>query len=134
MKYFLLILFGMVGGVLGGMGMGGGTLLIPLLTIFSKLSQYEAQAINLIAFLPMSLITLIIHAKNHLVNFKISLPVAISGTVCAVFSALMSNKIDAKNLSIWFGVFLILVGVFQIASIWIFKNHSKFVKDVNRKD
>ena len=33
MEIVLLIVFGLIGGLLGGMGMGGGTLLIPLLTI-----------------------------------------------------------------------------------------------------
>ena len=133
MKYFLLIIFGAIGGVLGGMGMGGGTLLIPLLTIFSKLSQYEAQAINLIAFLPMSLIALIVHAKNHLVDFKISISIAISGVASAVLSAIVTNKINSKGLSFWFGVFLIVVGVFQIVSIWIFKNHPDSIKKYVKK-
>ena len=133
MKYFLLIIFGAIGGVLGGMGMGGGTLLIPLLTIFSKLSQYEAQAINLIAFLPMSLIALIVHAKNHLVDFKISISIAISGVASAVLSAIVTNKINSKGLSFWFGVFLIIVGVFQIVSIWIFKNHPDSIKKYVKK-
>ena len=133
MKYFLLIIFGAIGGVLGGMGMGGGTLLIPLLTIFSKLSQYESQAINLIAFLPMSLIALIVHAKNHLVDFKISISIAISGVASAVLSAIVTNKINSKGLSFWFGVFLIVVGVFQIVSIWIFKNHPDSIKKYVKK-
>ena len=70
---FTVIIFsliGIIGGVLGGMGMGGGTLLIPLLTIFLNLPQKEAQAINLIAFLPMSIIALILHYKNKLLKFK----------------------------------------------------------------
>ena len=33
MNYIWFAIVGVVGGVLGGMGMGGGTLLIPLLTI-----------------------------------------------------------------------------------------------------
>ena len=76
MEILFLILFGFIGGVLGGMGMGGGTLLIPLLTIGLKLSQQNSQAIKLLAFLPMSIIALIIHTKNKLVNYKIAIPIA----------------------------------------------------------
>ena len=39
MTIFLLILFGLLGGIFGGMGMGGGTMLIPLLTIFLNFSH-----------------------------------------------------------------------------------------------
>ena len=68
--WWLYIIFGALGGILGGMGMGGGTLLIPLLTIFTETKQKEAQGINLIVFIPMAIIALIIHFKNKLVNVK----------------------------------------------------------------
>ena len=39
MTDFLYIVFGIIGGIFGGMGMGGGTLLIPLLSIFLGLEE-----------------------------------------------------------------------------------------------
>ena len=112
MRIFLLILFGIIGGVLGGMGMGGGTLLIPLLTIGLNIDQKIAQAINLIAFLPMSIFALIIHFKNKLVNVKIAIPIAITGIISSIFASLLANQISKESLSTWFGIFLIVVGVF----------------------
>ena len=47
---FLEIIIGILGGIIGGMGMGGGTLTIPLLTIFLNYEQLKAQGINLIRF------------------------------------------------------------------------------------
>ena len=64
MQIFLLILAGIVGGIIGGMGMGGGTLLIPILTIFLDVPQKNAQAINLVAFIPMAIIVTIINIKR----------------------------------------------------------------------
>ena len=52
MEYVWYVLAGIVSGVIAGMGMGGGTLLIPILTIFFALSQTLAQGINLFSFLP----------------------------------------------------------------------------------
>ena len=49
-KIILFIIIGVAGGVIGGMGMGGGTLLIPLLTLFTGADQHLAQAVNLIAY------------------------------------------------------------------------------------
>ena len=70
MKVLLYIIIGVTGGVIGGMGMGGGTLLIPLLTLATGTEQHVAQAINLIAFIPLSVVALIIHARNKLLDCK----------------------------------------------------------------
>ena len=34
MRFIVYMFAGLAGGILGGMGMGGGTVLIPILTIF----------------------------------------------------------------------------------------------------
>ena len=63
-KILWYILAGAVSGILGGMGMGGGVLLIPILTQLLQVEQKVAQGINLIAFLPMSIAAIVVHAKN----------------------------------------------------------------------
>ena len=70
MEYVYFALAGLAGGLLGGMGMGGGTVLIPLLSIFMNVDQHAAQALNLISFLPMAVVAHVIHFKNGLVNTK----------------------------------------------------------------
>ena len=60
----VIIAVSALGGIIGGMGMGGGTLLIPLLTLAAGVEQHLAQAINLMSFVPMSIVALIIHKKN----------------------------------------------------------------------
>lgn len=64
MRFLLWFSAGVFGGVLGGMGMGGGTVLIPLLTLFCGVPQHMAQSVNLFTFLPMSLLSLRVHAKT----------------------------------------------------------------------
>lgn len=132
MEVLWLILFGVVGGVLGGMGMGGGTLLIPLLTIGLHLAQQNSQAINLLAFLPMSVVALIIHFKNHLVKWEIAIPIAIAGVVSSIFGAMLANNINSAELSVWFGIFLIVVGILEIYSLWVF-NEKSTSKDNSNK-
>lgn len=131
MEIVLLIVFGLIGGLLGGMGMGGGTLLIPLLTIGLNLTQQTSQAINLLAFLPMSVVALIIHFKNGLVNFKTAIPIALSGVISSVAGAFLANNINSVSLRIWFGVFLVVVGILEIYSLWIFKADNN---DDNKKN
>lgn len=125
MEVLWLILFGIAGGVLGGMGMGGGTLLIPLLTIGLNIGQQASQAINLLAFLPMSIVALVIHAKNKLVRWKIAIPIAISGIISSVAGAFLANNIKSLTLSVWFGIFLTIVGILEIYSLWFFDDKKK---------
>lgn len=59
-----LIITGFLSGIIGGMGIGGGTILIPIMTIFLGFDQKTAQAVNLIYFIPTALTALTIHIKN----------------------------------------------------------------------
>ena len=97
MRYLWYVFAGLIGGILGGMGMGGGTLLIPLLTIFYSVNQHMAQAINLIGFIPMAIVALIIHIKNKLVKFDNVLIIIVSGAITCVAGCFLA-KIMSGNL------------------------------------
>ena len=132
MKILVYIIIGIVGGVIGGMGMGGGTLLIPLLTLFTNTEQHIAQSINLIAFIPMSVVALIIHAKNKLLDCKYLLWVALPAVAASIPASLLIRKLGGKSLSRWFGWFLIVLGVYQLITLIISKvraRHSSKEKD-----
>ena len=113
MNIIWLSLAGLISGVIGGMGMGGGTLLIPILTIFLSFSQKEAQAINLLAFIPMSIFALVIHIKNKLVDFRVGVPIIIVGVFFSVSGSLLANNLSNNILRKIFGGFLLLVGLNQ---------------------
>lgn len=121
MKIFLMIIIGVAGGVIGGMGMGGGTLLIPLLVIFTDITQHGAQAINLAAFIPMSIAALIIHFKNKLVDFKKAVWIGISAAATAVFSSFLADKVEGESLGRYFGTFLLILGIYQLITAIIDK-------------
>ncbi|MBO5927089.1 MAG: sulfite exporter TauE/SafE family protein [Clostridia bacterium] len=116
LTFWLFILTGLISGVLGGMGMGGGTVLIPILTIFLKVEQHLAQAVNLVSFVPMALVTLIFHIKNKLVEKKGILFIIIPAVVFSVVGSIVSVKIKGQNLSRFFGGFLLILSVIQFFS------------------
>ncbi len=113
MYYVFLALSGIISGILGGMGMGGGTLLIPLLTLLFNFNQKIAQGINLIAFSIMAIIALIVHIKNKLVDVKVALKFGIVAVLFSCFGAFLANMIKVKYLKILFGVLLIFVAIYQ---------------------
>ncbi len=119
---FLEILAGIIGGVVAGMGMGGGTLTIPILTIFLKYEQLRAQGINLVAFLPMAVVALIIHIKNKLVDFKSTWLLALVGSVFSLGGALLANHMANSVLKKMFALFLIGLGIWQFIELKKEKN------------
>ena len=117
LNWLWFIIAGIVSGVIAGMGMGGGTLLIPILTIFLSVAQGSAQAINLLAFLPCAIFSLIIHIKNKLVNFKIGIPIIRTGVLSSIGASLLAVNTKNEVLQILFGVFLLVVGIEQAVSV-----------------
>lgn len=113
MNTFLLIIFGFFAGIVGGMGMGGGTVLVPLLS-FLDLPQKTIQAINLISFLPMCLVALFVHGKKGLLKPKNILYVVVPAFVFAFLGALVAGNTQNKLLRIVFALFLIAVGTWQL--------------------
>ena len=125
MDWICLGIAGMVSGVVGGMGMGGGTLLIPILSIFLGFAQKDAQGINLLVFIPMSIVALVVHIKNKLVDFRVGIPIVLIGVVFSVVGSMIANKLSNNNLRTYFGVFLLLVGVFQFVQTFINSRKNK---------
>ncbi len=116
MEFLYYALAGIAGGVLGGMGMGGGTVLIPLLSIFLGVAQHQAQALNLIAFLPMAVIALIIHFKNGLVEWKKAIFIIVPALLFAVLGCFAAQQAEGEILRRIFGGFLIALSAFQFVS------------------
>lgn len=106
------LIFGVIGGIAGGMGMGGGTLLVPLLSMLD-LEQKIIQAINLLSFLPMSVIAVIIHKKHGLIQGKVLLPCIIPTIVSGTLGALLASSAQNTVLRICFAVYLLAIGVWQ---------------------
>ena len=109
--YFLLL--SILSGVLAGMGMGGGTLLIPILTMIMGVEQTIAQSINLLVFIPCSITVCIIYAKNQLIDFKESWLISVVASAVSIVAVLVAVKLKNEILSMIFGIFLIALGVVQ---------------------
>ena len=114
MKWFLYTLAGFCGGFVGGMGMGGGTLLIPLLTLLLGFSQKQAQAVNLVAFLPMAAVALVIHAKKGRVRFREAIWFLPLGILLGTLGALIMRSFSGRVLRKSFGAFLVLLALVSV--------------------
>ena len=116
MQFLYFVLAGIAGGILAGMGMGGGTLTLPILVIGLSVGQLTAQFANIVAFLPSGSLALSVHIKNGLVEknsvLRLLLPAVASCAVCSFFA----TKIDGELLKKLFGGFLAAIAVASLAA------------------
>lgn len=109
-----LIFIGFLAGIIGGMGMGGGTILIPSLVILANIEPHIAQSVNLLSSIPMSLFALMIHMKNKSVRLDLIIPLAAFGITGAIFGSFIANYLNSAALKKLFGVFLLIIGIYEI--------------------
>ena len=110
----LFTIIGFFAGIIGGMGMGGGTILIPALILFAHIDPKIAQSVNLLSSKPMTIFALIIHIRNKNVVFSLVIPIALFGVLGAICGSFVATYISSKVLKKVFGVFLLIVGIIEI--------------------
>lgn len=112
----LTILIGFASGIISGMGIGGGTLLIPALVFIIGTKQQIAQSINLIVFIPSAIAALCVHTRKKNIEKGLLLKLAITGCIGAVLGSLLAVNLDSDILKKVFGAFLFIMGIYEITS------------------
>ena len=108
-----LIAIGVLSGIMGSMGLGGGSVLIPLLSLMS-IGQKSAQVINVFSFVLMAVFIVFINVKNKLVESFSALIFGLFGGIVATFLALFVSGAEQSFVKICFGIFLLLVGSYEL--------------------
>lgn len=111
------VLIGLLSGIVSGTGMGGGTILIFLLSLVMGVEQHIAQATNLIFFIPTAIVAILVNFKNKNIDLKLAIIISIFGILGAIIGANISIHIDVTILKKCFGIFLLLIAVNEINSI-----------------
>ena len=104
------VAIGLAAGVVAGLlGVGGGTLFVPALTIGLGLSQLDAEATSLLAIIPVALVGTLRQRAHGNVDLRTGVVlglVAVAGAVCGVAIA---NAVPQRGLEVGFGLFLLFV-------------------------
>lgn len=108
------ILFGFISGIVAALGMGGGTILILLLGIFTDLKQHLIQGTNLIFFVPTSIVAIYMNIKNKTIDYKLAISIIIFGIIGAILGSKLSFKLENNTLKKYFGIFLLCIAIFEI--------------------
>lgn len=117
------IIIGIISGIISGTGMGGGTILIFLLSQISGIEHHKAQAANLIFFIPTAIVAIIINIKNKNIDLKLAIQISILGIIGAIIGAKVAVFTDVNSLKKYFGFFLLIIAIREIYTL--IKNRKK---------
>lgn len=109
--WLIPFLCGLGASIISAWGVGGGTLLLLVMTLFLGVDQRTAQGINLLFFLPTAASALICHARGGYLDkptLKAAVPFAVAA---ALMGAWISNAVDVEALRKPFGIYLLFSGV-----------------------
>src|SRR6266567_5314590 len=96
----LLILAGLAAGFLSGtIGIGGGLLFVPTMTVAFRLSQAVAQGTSLLAIVPTAIVGGITHLREGNVTIRPALWMGGGGVVGAVLGALVAVEVPGPILA-----------------------------------
>ena len=112
--WLLPLLAGFGTGILSAWGVGGGTLLLLIMTLFLGVDHTAAQGINLLYFLPTAGVSLFFHRKNGLLDKAAIRQAVPAGLVSAAAAVWLATTVDVEILRKPFGVFLLFTGVMTL--------------------
>ena len=112
----ILIVFGVVVGVFSGvMGLGGGSIMIPVMVLAVGMTQQQAHGTSLAVMIPPVALPAVIEYWRHgNVDIKVAAWIALGVLLGSFFGALVANSIPKESLKLVFGFLLIYVAGYTI--------------------
>lgn len=111
--------------ILAGFGLGGGVLLIPMLTSFLNFEQGQAQYIALVSYVPAAISIVYSSVKHKLSCYKKMSLLIPSGLLGAIVGALFAQEINVFYLKKIYCIFMIIVGVYMFQGACFNKRNKK---------
>jgi uncharacterized membrane protein YfcA len=102
-----LVAIGLIGGVLSGLlGVGGGTIMVPLLVFWAGFAQRDAHATSLGAIIPISIVSAATLAAGAHVDARAMILLSVGAIAGARVGAGALAQLDDRKLQWLFGSFL----------------------------
>jgi uncharacterized membrane protein YfcA len=114
----LFLLTGLTAGVASGLlGVGGGVLIVPALSLLAGFAQERAVGTSLAVLLPpVGLAAVLAYWKTGNVDWKAALLIALGLFIGAWVGALAAHKMGGHWLKLCFGVFLTGLGIWVVVA------------------
>ena len=104
------VLIGAVAGVFAGLlGVGGGALFVPALTLFLGLGQVDAEATSLLAIVPVALVGAWRQHGYGNVRLGDGVTLGVLAIAGAVGGVVIANAVPERALEVGFGLLVLFV-------------------------
>jgi len=104
------MLIGLVAGVIAGLlGVGGGALFVPALTLGLGLSQLDAEATSLLAIIPVALVGAWRQRAHGNVDVRAGVTLGVLAVAGAAGGVVLANAVPQRLLEVGFA--LLILGV-----------------------
>jgi uncharacterized protein len=114
MEYAAAALFGLAGGVVGGLlGVGGGILFVPALAIFLDEPQVRAEATSLLAIVPVALAGTWRQYQFGNVRLRDGVVIGVLSVAGVGLGVVVANAVSQRVLELSFAALLLFVA-FQL--------------------
>jgi uncharacterized protein len=105
------VILGFLGGLVGGLlGVGGGVLFVPALTIFQDQSQVQAEASSLVAIVPVAIAAVWRQRGYGNVSLRDGLLVGALSPLGVAVGVVAANEVSERALELMFAGLLLFVG------------------------
>lgn len=113
--YLLLLVTGVLAGVFGAaLGLGGGVIMIPILTLVFHIPMHTAIAASVVAVIATSSAAAIHYVSDRLSNVRLGMTLEIATTVGAIIGGLLAAHSPDRVLRLIFAVFLVYTAVTMV--------------------
>ena len=110
MNEFLAILIAAAGGLAGGLvGVGGGVLFVPALTVFLGLTQVEGESTSLLMIVIVALVGAIRQRSYGNVRLGDALVIGILSPLGVLIGVVVSNGVSQRALELSFAALVLFV-------------------------
>ena len=110
MDYVLAAVLGFAGGTVGGLlGVGGGILFVPALTIFLGQGQLHAESTSLLAIVPVALVGAWRQRGYGNVRLRDGIVIGVLSPIGVLIGVLVSNAVSQRALELGFAALLLVV-------------------------
>jgi len=107
---------GVLTGVLSALlGVGGGIIMVPVLTVLLHFPQPAAQGTSLAAMLPIAFTGVLKHGKLGNVDRRVAFWIGLGAAIGALAGSQLANVLHPCALKLTFGIFLVIMAALMAA-------------------
>jgi len=134
-EIILLLVAGIITGIAGGLfGIGGGTVIVPILIFLLSFTQLEAQGTSLAAMLlPVGIFGVLRYKKAGIINLRVSLLIGFGLLLGAWPGAKVANLLPEGWLKLIYALFLFYVAWRFIEPMKTLSDFTLFISNLIKK-